>query len=189
MKEDSLGLTHSCRNGERKYVLKTVAPHDFDYFKKMFDDLRSSPYIRVSEDSCPEESVFVYNYLPHHLLFFAQKDISLPTTKRILRDALRGIQTLHEKGIVHTDIKPNNILIESKEADHSGDVEITQVKIADIEDAAYVPENCVISGRQFGNWMWRSPEAHASAHVHTPSDIFSFGLAVSRLVWQGHCGI
>lgn len=26
--------------------------------------------------------------------------------------------------------------------------------------------------------MWRSPEAHASAEVHTPSDMFSFGLMV-----------
>jgi serine/threonine protein kinase len=148
----------------------------------MFDDLRSSPYIRVSEDSDPEESLFVYNYLPHHLLNFVQKHVSLPITKRILRDALRGIQTLHEKGIVHTDIKPNNTLIESNESDQNGDVVIKQVKIADIEDAAYVPKGRVISGRQFGNWMWRSPEAHASANVHTPSDIFSFGLVVSRLV-------
>lgn len=92
---------------------------------------------------------------------------------------MRGIQTLHEKGIVHTDIKPNNNLIESKKPDQNGDVIIEQVMIADLEDAAYVLEGCIISGRQVGNWMWRSPEAHASAEVHTASDMFSFGLVVS----------
>lgn len=59
-----------------------------------------------------------------------------------------------------------------------GNTTIQRVQIADIEDAAYVPHNCAIIGRQVGNWMWRSPEAHASAQVHKPSDIFSFGIVV-----------
>jgi serine/threonine protein kinase len=147
----------------------------------MFDDLRSSPYIRVSEDAVPEDSLFVYNYLQDHLLSFAQKDVPLPITKRILRDALRGIAALHDRGIVHTDIKPNNILIETEGKKHDEGVTVEKVQVADIEDAAYVPEGCVIKGRQVGNWMWRSPEAHASANVHTPSDIFSFGLVVSSI--------
>ncbi|KAJ4355359.1 uncharacterized protein N0V89_003375 [Didymosphaeria variabile] len=141
----------------------------------MFDDLRSSPYLlRVSDDACPDESVFVYKYLRDHLLSFVQNEVPLPITKRILRDALRGIATLHGKGIVHTDIKANNILIEWKDQD--GEMAVEQVQVADIEDAAYVPKGSVIRGRQVGNWMWRSPEAHASADVHTPSDMFSFGL-------------
>jgi serine/threonine protein kinase len=90
---------------------------------------------------------------------------------------MRGIAALHGKGIVHTDIKANNILIEWK--DQGGEIIVEQVQVADIEDAAYVPEDCVIKGRQVGNWMWRSPEAHASAEVQTPSDMFSFGLVVS----------
>lgn len=78
----------------------------------MFDDLRSSPYVRVSDDAVPNESVFVYKYFRDHLLFFVQKDVPLHMTKRILRDALRGIAALHDRGIVHTDIKANNILVD-----------------------------------------------------------------------------
>lgn len=33
-------------------------------------------------------------------------------------------------------------------------------------------------GKQVGNWMWRSPEAHASGPVGKPSDIFSYALVV-----------
>ncbi|KAH9872956.1 hypothetical protein J1614_005351 [Plenodomus biglobosus] len=171
------GRVYFATCGDQKYVLKSVAPHDFKYYKGMFDNLRSSPYIRVSVDAAPTESLFVYKYLQDHLLSFVQKDIALPLTKRILRDSLRGIATLHEKGIVHTDIKPNNILIEGKHLEPGGgDMTVEQVQVADIEDAAYVPEDSVIRGRQVGNWMWRSSEAHASADVHTPSDMFSFGL-------------
>jgi serine/threonine protein kinase len=171
-------LCFSLSSGDNKYVLKSIALRDFKYFKNMFDDLRSSPYLRVSDDACLDESVFVYKYLRDHLLSFVQNEVPLPITKRVLRDALRGIAALHGKGIVHTDIKANNILIEWKDQG-GGEITVEQVQVADIEDAAYVPEGCVIKGRQVGNWMWRSPEAHASAGVHTPSDMFSFGLVVS----------
>ncbi|UPX12663.1 uncharacterized protein EKO05_0003204 [Ascochyta rabiei] len=173
-KPGNQGRVYLATSGDHKYVLKSVAPRDFFYFKDMFDDLRSSPNLRVSDDACPDESVFVYKYLRDHLLSFVQNEVPLPITKRILRDSLRGIAALHSKGIVHTDIKANNILIEWK--DQGGEITVEQVQVADIEDAAYVPKDCVIKGRQVGNWMWRSPEAHASAEVHTPSDMFSFGL-------------
>jgi serine/threonine protein kinase len=154
-----------------------VPRNDFKYFEDMFSDLRRSPYIRVADDAIPDQSMFAYKYFKDHLLSFAQRDILLPLMKRILRDSLRGIAALHEKDIVHTDIKANNILVDWDESD--GDTTIRQVQIADIEDAAYVPDNCAIVGRQVGNWMWRSPEAHASGQVHKPSDIFSFGIVVS----------
>jgi len=142
----------------------------------MSNDLRSSPYIRVAEDTIPDQSMFAYIYFKDHLLSFAQKDVPLPSIKRILRDSLRGIATLHEKGIVHTDVKPNNIMVHWNGTD--GNTTIRRVQIADIDDAAYVADDSAIVGRQVGNWMWRSPEAHASGQVHKPSDIFSFGVVV-----------
>ncbi|KAH8712230.1 kinase-like domain-containing protein [Phaeosphaeriaceae sp. PMI808] len=174
-KPGNQGRVYLAKSGDQKYVLKSVTPRDFEYFQNMFNDLRSSPYIRVSDDAIPDESMFAYKYLRDHLLFFPQdKEVPLSTTKRILRDALRGIATMHAKGIVHTDIKANNILIDWK--DKNNKIIVEKVQVADVEDAAYVPEDSVIRGRQVGNWMWRSPEAHASADVHKPSDMFSFGL-------------
>ena len=143
----------------------------------MFDDLRGLPHVRVSEDTIPEHSMFAYRHFREHLLSFFQKGASLPITKRILRDALRGIAALHNKGIVHTDIKPDNTLVEWSEKD--SEITVEQVQIADIEDAAYVPDDCTLEGRQLGNWMWRSPEAHVSGPMHKPMDMFSFGLVVS----------
>ena len=65
------------------------------------------------------------------------------------------------------DVKkqPNNIVIQ-------------HVQLADLEDAAYVPPGSNIVGKQVGNEMWRSPEAHAQGPVNKPSDIFSFGVVV-----------
>lgn len=142
----------------------------------MFSDLRTSPYVRVADDVILDHSMFVYRYFKDNLLSVVQKNMPLPLIKRILRDSLRGIAALHEKGIVHTDIKSNNIMVDWDET--GGSITVHRVQIADIEDAPYVPDDCAIVGRQVGNRMWRSPEAHASGQVHKPSDMFSFGIVV-----------
>ena len=100
--------------------------NDFKYFQDMFRDLRTSPYVRVAVDEVPEQSIFVYNYLRESLLPFAQRDVSISMVKRVLRDSLRGIATLHERGIVHTDIKANNIMLDWEEKDGITTVERVQ---------------------------------------------------------------
>jgi len=68
-------------------------------------------------------------------------------------------------------------MIEWKE--DGGEIVIEQVQLTDIEDSAYVGSHQAIVGKQMGNYMWRSPEAHAQGKVHKYSDIFSFGIVVS----------
>lgn len=69
-------------------------------------------------------------------------------------------------------------MIEWKEDDRGG-IAIEQVQLTDIEDSAYVGPRQAIAGRQMGNYMWRSPEAHAQGDIHKYSDMFSFGIVVS----------
>ncbi|KAH7348172.1 kinase-like domain-containing protein [Pyrenochaeta sp. MPI-SDFR-AT-0127] len=173
-KPGPLGRVYLASAGSQRYVLKSVSQPDFKYFQHMFGDLQRSPYVRVADDAFPDHSMFAYKYFRDHLLSFAQTDVPLPLIKRILRDSLRGIAALHQKGIVHTDIKANNIMVDWSAKDNN--TIIQQVQIADIEDAAYIANDQALIGRQVGNWMWRSPEAHASGQVHKPSDIFSFGI-------------
>ena len=58
-------------------------------------------------------------------------------------------------------------------------MDIKQVQLTDLEDAAIVPPGSEIVGKEVGNWMWRSPEAHVEGRVNKPSDMFSFGIVVS----------
>ncbi|KAH9224723.1 kinase-like domain-containing protein [Leptodontidium sp. 2 PMI_412] len=118
--------------------------------------------------------MFVYRYFADHLPSFAQKELPIRLTKRILKDSLRGLAALHDQNIVHTDVKANNILVDWE--NRPLDIAIKEVQLADIEDAAYVDPNSDIVGIQIGNLMWRSPEAHTQGRVNKPSDIFSFGI-------------
>ncbi|CZT14128.1 related to calcium/calmodulin dependent protein kinase [Ramularia collo-cygni] len=97
--------------------------------------------------------------------------------KYILKCTLSGIAAMHEKDIVHNDVKANNIMIQTTRPESKKEWQIAKVQITDLEDSAYLhyPESAVV-GAQLGNIMWRSPEAHAMGPIRKPSDMFSFGL-------------
>lgn len=80
-------------------------------------------------------------------------------------------------GLFPADIKPNNFFVDWK-AKNNGFV-IERVQLGDLEDAAYIPPGSAMVGKQAGNSMWRSPEAHAKGPVSKPTDIFSFALVGS----------
>lgn len=77
-------------------------------------------------------------------------------------------------------MKSDNILL-MYTASPSEELNITQVSVADWDNAAKVKEGEAIIGTQVGNVMWRSPEAHTGIHIGKASDIFSFGVIVRPL--------
>ncbi|EOA90176.1 uncharacterized protein SETTUDRAFT_158793 [Exserohilum turcica Et28A] len=159
----------------QKFILKYVHEVNFEDLQDINNRLRgSAKHVRLVNDTISENSMFVFQYFADHLLSLAQKDLPLAVTKQILKDALRGIAELHDQDIVHTDIKPDNVLIDWKE--HQDGIFIERVQLGDLEDAAHIPPGSDMIGKQAGNWMWRSPEAHARGPVNKPSDIFSFAL-------------
>jgi hypothetical protein len=68
----------------------------------MYRGLYNCPHLRLLQDTVPEQSVFVYKYFTDDLLSMAQMDLPIAFTKRILKDALRGLAALHDQNIVHT---------------------------------------------------------------------------------------
>ncbi|QSS60257.1 hypothetical protein I7I51_05054 [Histoplasma capsulatum] len=169
--------------GDRKFILKYIHTVNFGDLQEINNRLRGgADHVRLVQDTIPEKSMFVFEYYADHLLNITQKDLPLKVKKEILKRALRGIAELHDQDIVHTgrlhlsrnDIKPDNVFIDWK-GDRDGIV-IDRVQLGDLEDAAHIPPGSHMIGKQVGNWMWRSPEAHAKGPVNKPSDIFSFAL-------------
>lgn len=83
------------------FVLKSLFEKDYNYSLPLQLRFNQSPYLRALRDTVPEQKMFVNEYLTDHLLNFAYKDVSLATQKRILRDTLRGLATLHSQNIAH----------------------------------------------------------------------------------------
>lgn len=104
-KENILSLSanniiHEAEN--KKFVLKSVPSTSFADYQDVYQRLNSCNYLRVSDDTVSDQSIFVYRYLSDHLLHFTLENPGLPIIKRILEDTLRGIAAMHGQDIVHT---------------------------------------------------------------------------------------
>lgn len=59
------------------------------------------------------------------------------------------------------------------------DTVVEQMKVTNLQNAAYLSKGRCIKGLLASNENWRSPEAHFKAELSKSSDMFSFGLVVS----------
>lgn len=93
----------------QKFILKYVHEVNFKDLQDINNKLRGGAnHVRLVNDLIPEKSMFVFQYFAGHLLRLVQKGLPLAVTKRILKDALRGIAELHDQDIVHTGSFPRS---------------------------------------------------------------------------------
>ncbi|KAJ2974357.1 hypothetical protein NUW58_g8683 [Xylaria curta] len=132
------------RADKKMFVLKSLFEKDYNYSLPLQLRFNQSPYLRALRDTVPEQNMFVNEYLTDHLLNFAFKDVPLATHKRILRDTLRGLATLHSQNIAHLDVKANNIMIDYRETPEG--IVVDRVQLSDLEDSTHIPPGQALSG-------------------------------------------
>ncbi|KAI1131979.1 kinase-like protein [Nemania abortiva] len=170
-----LPCVYRARSGTMKYILKNLIKGEFEYQIEVQQLLSTSSNVRTFVDTHRESESFIYPFLIDDMLQFSQRKLSAEIRKKILRSALRGLADLHEKDMLHNDIKPNNVLIDYEEA-AGGDITIKSVQISDLDDVVIVPPGKYLRGPLCGNQLWRSPESWARSRQNQASDVFSFGI-------------
>ena len=91
---------------------------------------------------------------------------------RILREVAWALAYAHGRGIVHRDIKPDNILIERG----SGRALVTDFGIArPVEGADRAAQRLTLEGQLLGTAAFMSPEQAAGEPVDGRSDLYSLG--------------
>ncbi|KAK4246834.1 kinase-like protein [Corynascus novoguineensis] len=176
-RRDPLLCVYRASDEGENFIVENMISGEFEYQQDLQKPLASCTNLRTVIDIIPDFELFVYHFLAVDLLQISQRPLSTETRRSILRSALTGLAELHDRGIVHTDIKPNNILLDYEETT-GDDIAIKSVQISDLEDAVLLPPGKNLKGCLCGNQLWRSPESWARARQNTPSDMFSFGVVV-----------
>jgi len=92
----------------------------------------------------------------------------------IARQICRGLQAAHEQGIIHRDIKPQNVLI-----DHKGEVKLMDFGIARMEEAK---EGLTQAGLIVGTPHYMSPEQVQGKQLDPRSDVYSMGVLLYEVL-------
>ncbi|MCO5612419.1 hypothetical protein L7F22_066686 [Adiantum nelumboides] len=147
--------------------------------------LLGSNFSPNSDSSLPLHSLFL-EYMDGGSLFDALKQSGGNLQQELhvrcfTRSILQGLSYLHQSGIVHCDIKCQNILVGS-----SG------VKIGDFGTARRLEEASISGGNLRGTPLWMAPEVVQGAEAMPASDIWSLGCTVVEMLqgrppW-GHVG-
>ena len=100
------------------------------------------------------------------------RPLPLADATRIMRGVLSGVAAAHERGIIHCDLKPANIML-SRDG---------EAKVADFGLAALVDQGVEDGGQLAGTPQYMAPEYIETRQRRTVSDVFSLGLIFYQLL-------
>lgn len=98
-----------------------------------------------------------------------REGFSLGKTKKFAEQLLGAAKHMQRKNVVHTDIKPQNILLPSKDGD--------EIKLADLNAA----EHPFTSSKERQPLYYRSPECTIGHDANFPIDLWSIGCALIEI--------
>jgi serine/threonine protein kinase len=123
-----------------------------------------------------------------------RKDSHKPFTPLAAVDVMSqiasGMQYLHEQGVVHRDLKPNNILVSPNTNPELSADGYVEVKLADFGFAKTKvnTSSSMLHSRICGASQWRAPEAcqdpegHPGRFSARKADVYSFGILCSQIL-------
>ena len=99
-------------------------------------------------------------------------NLSLPRLAQIFTKIASGLQHMHLRGVYHSDLKPNNIMLS-----RTGDVKIIDYGLSRIKGES--------RERVQGTPEYMAPEQAKGGNVNEQTDIYNFGATMYRLVtWR-----
>ncbi len=161
----------------------TRSPEDLERFKREIRLARKITHRNVlrTYDYGEAEGVYfismelVRGYTLAELLAEAEaKQMQPRVAVGIMRQVSRGLEVAHEQGIIHRDIKPQNVLI-----DHKGEVKLMDFGIARMAEAH---EGMTQAGLIVGTPHYMSPEQVQGKQLDPRSDVYSMGIMLYELV-------
>ena len=104
--------------------------------------------------------------------------LNVASAKNIIRSTLSALAYLHQRGLIHTDIKPENILLCGRIEDYTNPNDV-QVKLGDL--GSTTPADNLFA-LQVGTHEYIAPEIVVRGKYSYPSDMWSIGCLIYELL-------
>ena len=158
-----------------EYALSKLR-HEADLMEKISDD-RIIRYFDLRLDSSPKYAVLEYidgGNLEQLILRSQGGKLSEKEALRFAREIADAMQVVHSKGIIHKDLKPNNVMLTK-----SG-----QIKIMDfgISEALTTARSRLDETSRAGTAHYMSPEQIIGKNVGPEADVWSFGVLLYQML-------
>jgi serine/threonine protein kinase len=186
------GQAHSYRvtrsgSSDDGYVLKRLKnAARLPRFRQEVDALKTLSHERVPQlvdfKLDGDSPWLVYTYVDGMTLDKAVHDLSVDEGLDLCRDVTEAVAAAHAVGIVHRDIKPNNVIV-------TGDAPHRRACLIDFGICQSVDGKLQLTttGEGLGNWAFAAPEAWPGSELETSekSDVYSLGALLYYSVTGG----
>ncbi len=171
---------------ERFVAIKTLKPNyvnqeafveRFKREAKTAANLNHPNIVQIFDWGIEGEPFFVMEYIEGSTLtsiISKNKTISLSDILFIGAQVSSGLQAAHQKGLVHRDIKPGNIMITP-----DGKVKVTDFGIVSLQNEE---SDITKTGSILGTASYISPEQAQGKPVSIESDLYSLGTVIYELI-------
>jgi serine/threonine-protein kinase len=131
-------------------------------------------------DQADDGSVFiVMEWLEGRLLstvIQAEGPLPLPRAVRLAAQIAEGLEAAHRAGVIHRDIKPQNIMV----LEPGDDIKLMDFGIARLRDSGRT--NLTRAGTMMGTPDYMAPEQIEGQEVTDRTDIYSFGIVFYEML-------
>ncbi|HEX8337948.1 MAG TPA: protein kinase, partial [Pyrinomonadaceae bacterium] len=101
----------------------------------------------------------------------------------LMRDVCAGVGAAHRRGIVHRDIKPDNIIVTPADEDRPAEsVKVVDFGIAKLRDLAAEGSTLTEAGMMVGTLFYMSPEQCKGEPLNSRADVYSLGAMLHEML-------
>lgn len=170
----------------RKWIKDEIAKERFIREAKLSAMIKS-PHVAMIHTVGEEDGV---PYLAMELLngfsleqFRNQSTLTIPQIMRLAREMAKGLAAAHAQNLIHRDIKPGNIWLETLPDPSGGEKKFYRVKILDFGLARLQEQTDGLTrfGVIVGTPMYMSPEQINGSRLDSRTDLFSLGVVLYQL--------
>ncbi|THH17820.1 hypothetical protein EW146_g3073 [Bondarzewia mesenterica] len=168
-------------NDSRKKSMLDALEHEIGLLK----DLQHEHIVQYLYSSADEEHFNIFlEYVPGGSVTALLRNYGAfeePLVRNFVRQILEGLDYVHERGIVHRDIKGANVLVDNK-----GGIKISDFGISKKLEDNLMPGNRLHRPSLQGSVFWMAPEVVKQTAYTKKADIWSVGCLVVEMFTGEH---